>query len=91
MYEVWQKSNETNFLFFSNFNVIPFKIAPLGSYTPIEMLFPLLVAALEIFNWYGLQHVRYNKKNKRLDLLVKIANEQDCFSSVITGEESWIF
>ena len=65
IYEVWQKSNETDFfiyqkfLFFSNINVIPFKIVPLGSYTPMETLFPLLVAALEVFNQYGLQHVRY--------------------------------
>jgi hypothetical protein len=54
---VCQKSNETDFLFtkvfiFSNINVIPFKIVPLGSYTPMEKLFPLLVAALEV-NWYG--------------------------------------
>ena len=54
-YEVWQKPNDTDFLFtkvfiFSNINVIPFKIVPLGSYTPIETLFPLLVAALEVFS-----------------------------------------
>jgi hypothetical protein len=47
------------FLFFTNINVIPFKIVSLGSYTPMETLFPLLVAALEIFKRYGLQHVRY--------------------------------
>jgi hypothetical protein len=46
------------FLFFSNINVIPFKIVPLGSYTLMET-FPLLVAVLEVFNRYGLQHVRY--------------------------------
>jgi hypothetical protein len=56
---VWQKSNETDFVFtkvfiFSNINVIPFKIVPLGSYTPMET-FPVLVAALEVFNWYDLQ------------------------------------
>jgi hypothetical protein len=34
------------FLFFSNINVIPFKIVLLGSYTPMETLFPLLVAVL---------------------------------------------
>jgi hypothetical protein len=50
------------FLFFSNINVILFKIVPLGSYTPMETLFPLLLAALEVFKWYGLQHVHYNKK-----------------------------
>jgi hypothetical protein len=60
---VWQKSKETDFLFikvfifFPNFNVIAFKIIPLGSYTPMET-FPLLVAALEVFNRYGLQHIR---------------------------------
>ena len=64
VYEVWQKSNDTDFylqkfLFLSNVNVIPFKIVPLGSYTLMEM-FPLLVAALEVFNRYGLQHVRYS-------------------------------
>jgi hypothetical protein len=37
-------------LFFLNINVIPFKIVPLGSYTPKETLFPLLVAALEVFH-----------------------------------------
>ena len=64
-YEVWQKSNETEFLFtkflfiFSNINVISFKIVPLGSYTSMETLFPLLVAALQVFNRYGLQHDRY--------------------------------
>jgi len=47
----------TKFLFFPNINVIPFKIVPLGSYTPMETLFPLLLAALKIFNRYGLQHV----------------------------------
>ena len=47
------------FLFFSNIHVIPFKIVPLGSYTPMKT-FPLLVAALEVFNLYDLQHVRYN-------------------------------
>jgi hypothetical protein len=47
------------FLFFSNINVVPFKIVPLGSYTPMETLFPLLLAALEFFNRYGHQHVRY--------------------------------
>ena len=38
------------FLFFSNNNVIPFKITPLGSCTPMETLFSLLVTALEAFN-----------------------------------------
>jgi hypothetical protein len=50
IYEVWQKSNESDFLFtkvllFSNINVLPFKIVPFGSYTPMET-FPLLEAAL---------------------------------------------
>ena len=48
-----------SFFFSPNIKVIPFKIVPLGTYTPTEMLFPLLVAALEVFNRYGLQHVRY--------------------------------
>jgi hypothetical protein len=47
------------FLFFSNINVILFKIVPLASYTPMETLFPLLLAALEVFNRYGLQHICY--------------------------------
>ena len=64
-YEVWQKCNEANFfnfsksLFLSNINVISFKIVPLGSYTPIKTLFPLLVSVLEIFNRDGLQRVHY--------------------------------
>ncbi len=47
------------FLFFSNIKVIPFKVVPLGSYTPTETLFPPLVTALEVFNRYGLQHIHY--------------------------------
>ena len=45
------------FLFLTNINAIHVKIVPFGSYTPMETLFPLLVAALEIFNRYSLQHV----------------------------------
>ena len=74
------------FLCFSNINIIPFKIVPLGSYTSKETLFPLLVAALEVYNWYDLQHVCYNRKNKCFDLLDRIANEQGFFSRVITGD-----
>ena len=64
MHEVCKLSNETDASFtkvfiFSNINVISFNIVPLGSYTPMETLFPLLLAALEVFNRYGLQHVRY--------------------------------
>jgi hypothetical protein len=60
---VAKKSNKIDFVFikvfiFSHINVIPFKIVPLGSYTPMEKLFSLLVAALEVFNRYDLQHVR---------------------------------
>ena len=44
---------------FLNINVIPFQIVPLGSYWPMETLFPLLVGTLENFNRYDLQHVRY--------------------------------
>ena len=63
-YKVCKLSNEIDFLFAkvfisSNINVILFKLVPLGSYTPMETLFPLLVAALEVFNRYGLHHVRY--------------------------------
>ena len=45
--------------FFFYINAIPFKMLPLDSYTAMETLFPLLVAALEVFNRCGLQHVRY--------------------------------
>ena len=41
------------------FSKILFKIIPLGSYTPMETLFPLLLATLKAFNQYGLQHVHY--------------------------------
>ena len=61
-YKVCKLSDESNlpkFWFFSNINIILFKIVPLGGYIPKETLFPLLVAALEVFNQYGLQHVRY--------------------------------
>ena len=57
----------------------------------METLFPLLVATLEVFNRYGLQHVCYIKKNKCFNLHDRIANEQDFFIRVITGDESWIF
>ena len=50
LYEMWQKSNEifysSKFLFFSNISFMPFKIVLLDSYTQMEALFPLLVAAL---------------------------------------------
>ena len=63
MYEVWKKSNETDFFIYQSFyfirTVIFFKIFPFGSYTPMETLFPLLVAALEVFNRFDFQHVRY--------------------------------
>ena len=58
------------FLFFSNINVIPFKIIPLGSYTLMETLFLLLVAALEVVNRYGLQHVRYTSQERVSKTLV---------------------
>jgi hypothetical protein len=63
-YEVWQKSNETDFLFikiciyFFKHHCYPL-IVPLDSYSPMETLFPRSVAALEVFNQYGLQHIRY--------------------------------
>ena len=46
---MWQKSNETDFIFtkvfyfyfFSNINVIPFKVVPFGGYKPMETLFPV--------------------------------------------------
>jgi hypothetical protein len=63
-YEVWQKSNATDFLLTMNFilfqiAVIPFKIVPLGSYTATEALFPLFVAVLEVFCWNTFQLVGY--------------------------------
>ena len=30
---------------------VPFRIVPLGGYTPPETLFPLFVAVLEVTNW----------------------------------------
>ena len=45
--------------FFQTSLLSPFKMVPLGSYTLMKMLFPLLVAALEVFNHCGVQHVRY--------------------------------
>ena len=52
---------DQSFYFLSNINIIPFKVIPFGSYTPMETLFPHLVAVLEVFNRYGLQHVRYTR------------------------------
>ena len=45
--------NQSLYIFFSNNNVIAFKIVPLDSYTPMETLFTLLVVALEVFNRYA--------------------------------------
>ena len=59
-HELWPK-NETDLLFTKVFIYFKHQCYPLqnSSYTPMETLFPLLVAALEVFNQYGLQHVRY--------------------------------
>jgi hypothetical protein len=38
------------FLFISNINAVPFRIVALGSYTPMLTVYPLLVAALEVFS-----------------------------------------
>ena len=38
------------FIFKLQIEFVPFKIVPLGGYTPLEMLFPLFVAALEVAN-----------------------------------------
>jgi hypothetical protein len=59
MYEVCKLSNETDFIFIKVFSFILFKIVPLDRYTPMEMLFPFLVAALEVFNLFDLQHDSY--------------------------------
>jgi len=61
---VWQKSNETDFLLTMNLILFtnqgyPFKIVPLGSYTAMEVLFPLFVTVLEGFCWYTFQLIGY--------------------------------
>ena len=38
------------FIFKLQIEFLPFKIVPLGGYTPPETLFPLFVAALEVAN-----------------------------------------
>ena len=80
--EVWQKSNETDFLFTkvfisSNIDVIPFKIVPLGSYTPMETLFPLLIAVLEVFNRYGLRHISF------MHILIFLTESPTCKVSLV--------
>ena len=55
-YEVCLKSNESGAIKFFINNWIanqhyPFKVVPLGSHTPPEMLPPLPVAVLEVFTW----------------------------------------
>ena len=62
--EVWQKSNETDFLLTINFihftnQGYPLQNSPLGSYTATEALFPLFVAVLEGFCWNTFQLVGY--------------------------------
>ena len=78
------------FLFFFKYQCHLLQNSSLGQLHTHGDVVPLLVAALEVFNRYGLQHVPYNR-NKCFDLLDRIANEQDFFSCVITGDESWIF
>jgi hypothetical protein len=56
IYKVCLKSNVTGAIKFLltaqlKINIIPFKVVPLGSHTPPEKLFPLLVAVLEVFMW----------------------------------------
>jgi len=41
-------------------NTIPFKVVPLESHTPPEMLVPLLLAVLEVFMWKCPQLVCHN-------------------------------
>ena len=48
------------FIFFK-YKCYPLQIVPLGSYTPMEKLFPVLVAALEVSNRHGLQHALYSQ------------------------------
>ena len=45
------------FLFFFKHQCYPLQNSSLGQLNMMETLFPLLVAALEVFNWHGLQHV----------------------------------
>jgi hypothetical protein len=75
-------------LFFSNINVILFKTVLLGSYTPMET-FPRLVVALEDFNRYGLQHVRYTL----LDVCSSRTNCQQSFfiKTSLKGSEKGSF
>ena len=76
------------YFFFSNINVIPFKIVSLGRYTPTEISFLPLVAALEDFNRYSLQYVHYtfwmiSKVPKvRLDEMFKFRRKEK-----VTGAE----
>ena len=48
------------FIFKLRIDFVPFKIAPLGGYTPPETLFPLFVAVLEVANRGRFQLVGYS-------------------------------
>ena len=61
----------SKFLFFSNINATPFKIVHLGRYTPMETLFPLLLAALEVFNRYGVQVDSRHFHNFKCELILE--------------------
>ena len=74
------------FLFFSNIDVVPFKVFPLGTYTPMETWFPLLVAALEVFNWHGVQHICYNRKKKKVYLIFLTESPMSKTSSVVWSQ-----
>jgi hypothetical protein len=77
------------FIFFQT-SMCPLQNSSLGQLHTDGGIVPTLVAVLEVFNRYGLQHVCYTRTNKCFDLLDRIANEQDFFSRVITGDESFL-
>ena len=87
IYKVCKLSNETDFLFTKVFIFFKHKCYPLQNCSLGQLhtngdIVPVLVAALEVLNWYVLQHVCYYPK-KCFNLLNRIANEQDFFSRVI--------
>jgi hypothetical protein len=63
-YEVWQKSDETDFLLTTNFILFtnqgyPLQNIPFGSHTATEAFFVLFVAVLEGFCWNAFRLVGY--------------------------------
>ena len=90
---MWQKSNETDFLFTEVFiffkrQCYPFQNSSLGQlHTDGDVVPTFVSSAGSLQPVWSSAYPLY----ACFDLLDRIAKEEDFFSRVITGDESWIF